>query len=108
MTQECSAFIFFTWQIENVQVILVNIDGLVAANKFFEGSKFVVSSQNVQIYITNLQIVLNHGHEFISLWFITFKFDQEEPQLAKSHVAQHVKFSRFSIIDNTENHPYCV
>ena len=87
---------------------MVNIDGLVAANELFEGSKFVISSQNVQIYITDLQIVLDHGHEFISLWFINFKLDQKEPQLIISCVAEHVKFSGFCIIDDIENHPYLV
>ena len=99
MTQERSSRIFGTWHVENIHIIHVDVDCLVATNQFFIWARWVIASQNIHIDITNIKIVLDHSHEFKCLWIIKSKLDEVKANFIKTLVAEKIKFLCFRVID---------
>ena len=103
MTQKRCSFFLLACHIENIQVVYTNIDGLVATNEFFEWSSWVVTSQNLHVYVTDIEIVIDHNHELKFLWSITSKFDQEEANFPMASITEKINFLHFRVVADIKN-----
>jgi len=84
--------------IKYLKGICIHVDGFVTDKQFLQLLRWVVNDSNV--CIPNIKLILVLQNEYLIIWILFIKLDQEEAQFLLMFVAKYIELFIFRLINH--------